>query len=372
MDAVIAEKIFRFYRAGLLKGQTQDLKRSPDFQMLLSLVVRERIPLRERARFRRIWNASGRGLSATRDNQLEKAAQIFAEGEYELAGCPQLSECRLLGISILESAYAYLEYRQGRFVEARKRTHAALDADLMLESKAMYGVLELHRIQAVHNLMRIDLKAGDYLHAFSLAGQALAYLEGHLPALTVHRGWSTKLLEQTPRILRRKMVAQVAEEVALALLTKFDKRNWTTLCDEIEPWLNSESVGFHPRARLWFEVKHALAFGDAIHYLDLLSRFLAGGRDDIAILWYSCIVDFLDFCATLDSPIARFASAAILKDSSKWPAVPKTIRFCLERFGGGLADLKEPASSTSVGGFGGPSVSAQTRRQTLAFPRIPQ
>ena len=329
MDTTSAESIFKAYRTGLMKKPEPSLGRNPDFQRLISLVILDRFPLRERIRFRRIWNASWLGLSAARDGRLEDARKLFEIGGEELAGVGPGSSGRLSGLSILESARAYLDYREGRFEQARARTYAAMSADSRLEQDGAYGMLELHRIQAAHNLMRIDLRAGEPLRALSLAGNILGYLEGYLAVLPVHRDWRQRWLAQTPYVLRRRMIAQVTDEVAMALVANQEEEAWEAFLASVEPWLHTAKAGIHPQARLWIETTAARFAGDSLRYVALLGDFLAAGRNDVTALWYSCITHFIDFCGIENSPLSRYVKAAILKDSPKWPAVPQAFRSCL-------------------------------------------
>jgi hypothetical protein len=344
METVDAERVFRAYRSGLLRRSGPETGRNLSFQVLISLVSRDLFPVRERVRFRRIWNASWHGLSAARAGHLEEAMRLFAIGEEELAAVEMGSGCWLLGLSILESARAYLDYREGRFELARERTYAAMDADSTLEQRGAYGLLELHRVQAVHNLMRIDLRAGEASRAFSLAGDILIYLEGHRESLPVHRDWRKRWLQQAPHALRRKLIAQVADEVALALVANVESNGWETFSARISSWMCQAKVGLHPRVFLWIQVKAARVAGDASGYLDRLCDFLSGGREDIPALWYSCMIDFLEFCDVENSSQSRYVKAAVLRDTAKWPALPETFRSCLDRYSDGVAWRSHPGS----------------------------
>jgi hypothetical protein len=342
MDTANAEKIFNAYRTGLLKKPAPDAGRNLDFQRLIALVILDRFPLRERIRFRRIWSVSWRGLSAAREGRLEDAGQLFARGEGELAEIGLESCGGFLGLSILESAHAYLDYREGRFERAEERTYASMDADSMLERDGTFSMLELHRIQAAHNLMRIDLRAGERLRALSLAGSILGYLEGHLAALPVHQDWHPRWLRQAPCILRRRMIAQVADEAAMALVTSREEKGWETFFAAVEPWLCASTSGIHPQTRLWIETMKARYAGDDLRYAALIGDFLVAGRNDVTALWYACITDFLDFCHTENSPLSRYVKAAILKDSAKWPSVPQAFRSCLNLYAYGAGTRRSP------------------------------
>jgi len=169
MDTATGDRIFQAYRAGLLRKPGKESRNRPNYPMLLSLVVRERFSLKQRAIFRRIERASWQGLCAARAGEPELAGRHFELAQKELDRLDIATECRLLGTSVLRAAQAYLDYRESRFEEARKRIFTAMDADLALGQDEAFSVLELHRIQTAHNLMRIDLRAGSPERALALA-----------------------------------------------------------------------------------------------------------------------------------------------------------------------------------------------------------
>jgi len=141
-------------------------------------------------------------------------------------------------------------------------------------------------------------------------------------------------MQQVPRIPRRMMIAQVANEVALLLAGSGEPEGLRSLFRQVEPWLPSHLGAIHPGVVLWLKMKAAFTLGDWPSYLSSLSDFLPAGRDDIAPVWYSCVVEFLDFCQMQASPLPRYIREGILRDSAKWHAVPPVIRSCLNRWGG--------------------------------------
>lgn len=336
MDAADAEAVFLAYRTGLLRKPQRDSGSKSSFHRLVALVVCDRFPLRQRAALRRVERASWQGLCAAREGDAERAVRAFETGQQELERAWISPECRLLGSSVLESAWAYLEYREGRLEQARRRAFSAMNADSFLEQDEAYSVLELHRIQAAHNLMRIDLRAGEPERALALAGDIFGYLEGQLDSLPVHGPWRQKAIWQAPRILRRTMIAQVANEAAVALLGFVGNEGWLALHRRVRPWLNACRSGIHPRVLQWLKLKEALASEDWQSYLVLLRDILPAGREDIPSIWYSCVLDLLEFCQ-VQGPQYAHISTRILRDAVKWPAVPPVLRSCLNRYGGPAA-----------------------------------
>ena len=341
MDASNAEAIFQAYRAGLPRNSAGDAGRKSSFQRLLSFVVCDRLPLPQRLILRRIERASWPGLCAAREGDPERAKLCFKVAEEELDGARVTPACRLLGSSILESARAYLDYREGDLEQARRRTFAAMEADSALQEDEAFSVLEFHRIQAAQNLARIDLRAGLPERALALVGDILGYLEGQIDGLPEHGPWRRKALAQAPRVLRRTMIAQVANEAAVALTGGVGPEGWPALYENVKVWLYACRGGIHPRVLQWLKVKEALTRQDWRGYISLLMDFLPPGRGDISSIWYSCVIDFLDLCQLQDSPFPEI-SKEILHDAVQWPAVPPVLRSCLNRY-------SEPAGAATGG-----------------------
>ena len=332
MDVATAELVFKKYREGLLKiDLAKSGSRQLDFQSLLFQTIDTRLSFAERLSLRSICESSAQVLSTTRADLFGKASIFLRNGQAEIKRIEGCAECWLLGTSILESASAYMEFRQGRFEEARRRTLVSMDADLALEQEHAYGLLEMHRIQSVNNLMRIALREGDAERALALAGRIVAYLDGRAAGLPVHHSWLSKTLYEVPKVLRRAMMAQVANEAVLALhALPNSNKNWQHFYEPLEGQDTiTKCSSPHPRILQWVHAKDAFARERWDLYLDQISLFLPGGREDIAPIWYSCVIDFLEFCRLIDTHLSRYVRSAILRDSAKWPSVPVALRSLL-------------------------------------------
>lgn len=324
MDTPAFQGVFQAYREGLLKKIPA--RRSP--QILLIHILLNRYPLRERLYLRRILKQSCLGVSEARRDHLDEATRLLAVGRVAL-GCPELSEeGRRLGISMLESAQAYLCYREGKFEEAKGRVCLAMDMDLILEQDEDYAILEMHRIQAAQNLVRIDLRAGFPERAFALAGCILAYLEGSTDRLPVHCSWQQETLRRIPLWNRRAMAAQIANEAAVSLHQWPGLVRWDAFYRRTCP---GGALSLHSQIRQWLQVKQAFGQSDDNGYFALLIDFLRSGRSDIAPIWYSSLIDFLSFCDQEGSQPALRVRDRILRDAPKWPFVPAALQSCLFR-----------------------------------------
>lgn len=322
MDTETAEQVFRAYRTGLLRSdRSLDQACRPNFDYLLRNALLSRATLHERRNFRNSFRASQNALKLARRGLLEDAHESIRCAYWYLRQHPPDTICSWLATSFLEAAYAYLEYRSGHYNQARAHVFVVMDLDLKIGQDSMFSFFEMHRIQAVDNLLRIDLREGEFERALALAGAILSYVEGGVDSLPVHHSWRPQVLRNVPRSLRAGILTQIANEVALAFPTCPDGEQWRSFSKSLA--LNGYSADcVHPGVRQWILIRDAYKSKDDSQYLSRLIEFLSAGRRDIGTLWYSCVIDFIEHCRALQSPLGDFVANAILRDASKWPSFP--------------------------------------------------
>ena len=332
MDAASAQQLFDAYRKGLLNregARREDYH--PRFQVLLRQLLSNQVPLAHRLPVRKVWLASAQGLRLAREGHLEAAAACLDSVTETLAQTSSFSVGRLMATSVLESAHAYLDFCGARFDQAREGLRRAMDADLALEHDETFGLLELHRIQSAQNLMRLEFRVGRPEVACALGGKILGYLEDLTSGLPVHHSWQRQALSRAPRTVRRAMVTQIGNEMSLGLARNRGLAAWSHFSSELKshPGYAKEGTAIHLRVQQWVHLKDAFEQRDWPRYLVLLAAFLPGGRKDVQSVWYSSVIDFLYFCRAVDSAAFRQVRSGILRDASKWPAVPPSVRSCL-------------------------------------------
>lgn len=333
MDITTARRLFAVYREGLLNKEGANPKDyHPRFQVLLRHLLANQLPLSERLPVRRVWGASFQGLHLAREGRLEAAAACLDSGRQALAKTRSSAVGQLMATSVLESALAYLDYRQTRFDQARARLLRSLDDDLALVQDEGLGLLEVHRIQSAQNLMRLEFRVGRAEVACSIGGSILGYLENLTSGVSVHHSWCREALMCAPRAVRRAMVTQVGNEMALALAKMANSIGWERFSEELGSHLPYFEGGeaLHPRVQHWVFLKRAFEEGDWQQYLVLLGGLLPEGRKDVPAIWYSSVLDFLRFCRMYGSPVSLQIRAGILRDSTKWPGFPSSLRSCLD------------------------------------------
>ncbi len=338
MDSVQASELFQAYRQGLLRRPLNTWEGRPrSFDFLFRQAFSNRLPVRERVWVCRIWRASFEGLGLSRSHRLDEAAAAFARSWSEVESARVSTTGVLLATTFLESAHAYLDYKMGAFDLARERISRSMEADVQLQGD--FDLLELHRIQLAHNLMRIDLRAGEPRRALRLGGEILAYLEGLSERLTLHHSWQGEsFLERTPRAVRRALIAQVMNEVALAFCTVPAPPEEDFLAAVGTEAYRRPPRVVHDGVRLWLLARLAFREEGPNRYLQTLPPFLAGGRVGIQAIWYSALSDLLAHCGKVETPASLGLRSAILKEAPKWTGLPKPLRPLL-----GLAPQEEPA-----------------------------
>jgi hypothetical protein len=237
-----------------------------------------------------------------------------------------------MGESLLCSAQSFLDYRQGQFARSRQRALTAMEADLALEQSDSFAILEIHRIQGAQNIVRIDLRAGLITQASGLAGSIIGYLENLRNCLPVHHTWLQQTLQRLPRSIRRSMVTQTANEMALHLARAPDFGAWKSFYAGLEltdDWKGSTAL--HPRVRQWAQLRQAFEQRDWSCYLDLLFNFLPAGREELSPIWYSTVIDLARYCEEEGSRAALQVRRGILQDAKKWPALPAALRPSVDR-----------------------------------------
>ncbi|CAM2006643.1 hypothetical protein [Acanthopleuribacter pedis] len=320
MDDLLYD-VYKAYRAGLLGwAKAEAPQKEPRFPELLQQALEARIPEDLRQVVRAMWDTNKAGLEAARHGELEEAAELFQQSRDTIEAPETKREIALLGLSSLEAAQAYLDYRHRDFQGAQNRVFAAMDADLELERQYGYRVLQLHRIQAAHNFMRVHLRSKRPAEAMRLGGAIVGYLEGRRRDLPVHHTWNRNNLTFTNTLLSN-MIAQVAKEAALALFDLENHEGWVPFYEGLQqnPELIDDAQVVHPKVFDWVKVRQARAQGDQTGYLKALIQFLTHTPQGISAIWYATLIDFMNDCATQPGEMAAQITKVLNADAKKWP-----------------------------------------------------
>lgn len=325
---------FNIYRRGLRRQlHPSQLLPERDFNALIFMGCMGWLPLADRLILRKLSVACDQGLAAARRDQLEDSLEHYRQAEELLEVLKDSpSFAWQLGLSTYESGIAYLDYRLGHIERSRERLSAAMDADCFLETAGL-PVMQVHRIQQGHNLVRMDFRLNRRDRAVQLAGMLLAYLEGRLRELPYHSNWRPRSLLAVPRGLLQSMLHQIIGETAMLIVAgEFSEAEWRLIIEASLLPPNPEASIF-PQVQYALQARRAWLEGDDEGYLTTLQRFFGLGIRHCPHLWYAMSVELIDFCREIDLPLAGQVQGLLRQDSLKWKGLPSLLRERLDRAG---------------------------------------
>lgn len=190
------------------------------FERLRSSVI-ETLPRAVQERTATVFRTTAGAVRAARStNGVRPPADIVGAAETALshaAGLVALAPepaSRALGDSAVFSATAYVKYVRGNYGDAVADLQRANDADLALMSlgwSAMHG----HRIQLLHNLVRLEFHCGRKAGAFLLVDGILNHLRQDTIANCPLGGpWTGLEIRGCPEVTIAALGYQVAGEFA--------------------------------------------------------------------------------------------------------------------------------------------------------------
>ncbi|MBD2679335.1 MULTISPECIES: hypothetical protein [Nostoc] len=287
--------------------------------------VTESLPRTDKLLMNKFNNARERGLIATRRGDLVTAERAFSAARVLLELDKLSLSGSLLYQSFLEQAESYLDYCRSDFEQARNRIYAALAVDEILEEEYKYNILLIHRIQLIHNLVRVDARCMNFEGAIELACQILSYLEAKLEVLPIPGNWGYERVLRQPAELVGAMFAQVTGEVALILAGKNRQvvgNLFAVVSNNLQLQMNG-NCQCHLRANAWFFIKKAFVSNDVVLFLERVSQFLSEGRADTPLLWYATVIDLIVLCKELDLPDSELFMQQVARDAATWEHLPQ-------------------------------------------------
>lgn len=319
------------YRAGAqLTPQRNTAASGLDFDQQLDLALSNRLPVREQLLVRFISGVRSGGLTAARNNHLIEAQQALVEGRRVLASDLLSTEAKLIVETFHEAVAAYVEYKRGDVSMAEARVRKALAIDCTLIDRYGYEILDLHRVQLAHNLMRLDIHRGNLVAAAEMCTHLLSYLEGRaaewpLPDFRIDTD-PAKL----PVELRSAMLVQILGELALCLGTRKDDEAARVFAPLL-PHVGMEApCSRHARAHCWLRAKYAYVNQEPAVFVRRVSELLREGPGAMLLLWRGAVLDLLELCRDLEGKEAARIRSEILTDSQRWTNVPRQFRTRVE------------------------------------------
>ena len=321
------------YRAGAQSTPRSSTAASGvEFDQQLDVALSNRLPLDEQLLVRFVAAVRSRGLTAARNNRLIEAQQALDEGRRVLASELLSAQGKLIVETFHEAVEAYVEYKRGLIPLARARVRKALAIDCTLISQYGYDILDLHRVQLGHNLMRLDIHQGNLAAAAELCASLISYLEGRagewpLPEFKIETDPA-----QLPAELRSAMLIQILGELALCLRNKNAAeaaRVFTPLLPHVES-ATAFPCSQHARAHRWLQAKWACVNEEPVAFLRHVTELLREGPGQMLLLWRAAVLDLFDLCCTLDGVEAGQIRAEVFTDSQAWINVPRQFKSRVE------------------------------------------
>jgi tetratricopeptide (TPR) repeat protein len=324
-------KVFQAYREGLrVKHQSHSPMPPRDFDALKFLGTVGWVPLGERLQLHNLHIACSKGLTAARQGRLDDALAYYEQAREHLDLLQD--DLRLgwfLGVSTYQAGVAYLNFRSGCIERACECLDLAMDADLELE-RAGLPVMQMHRIQQGHNLVRMDVRLGRRQVAVGRAGLLLAYMERRTAVLPYHHDWLSKSLQAVPRSIIRSMIHQIIGETAGFIVTgDAAAKEWQELIKASLLYRDPENAVL-PQMQYALWAQYDRLEGNPEGYLCNLDRFFSFGIRQCHLLWYAVMVEVVGFCGHLNTSLARQVRDVIVRDSVKWKGLPLFLRARLD------------------------------------------
>jgi tetratricopeptide (TPR) repeat protein len=284
-------------------------------------IIEESFSVKEKLLMHGFSNARNRGLLAARRGELTAAAYYFEVAQTPLNKKELSYTGALIYESFLEQAKSYLLCRSGEFEQARMSIDKSLSNDIALEQYSSRIDLTLHRIQLVHNLVRLEAYCGNINYAIELACQILRYLSGTSEFIGVMGDWGYQRVKNQDPSEISAMFAQVTGEIAIILAGK-PRQFKTTQLNILSQISIPDSQYCHKTSAKWLILQQELVNNNVMNFLNQLSDFLRDCEAESALLSSAALVDLVILCEELQLDIIADVKQKISKDADLWQHVP--------------------------------------------------
>ncbi|MBD2445601.1 hypothetical protein H6G76_00245 [Nostoc sp. FACHB-152] len=325
----LSETAFKNYKLGSIKPSAMTHRDGDKVNQLISYelfnIIDKRFSVKEKFLLNRINQARSQALNVARQGDIATAEQLMEKVRTTWDINQVSAEVNLLYKSFQAAAEAYLDYRRSDFAQAWSHITEAIITDAVLETEYGYQVLFAHRLHLVQNLVRSEARGGRIKEAVKLGSQLLAYLEGKSENLPFPVSWDVHLIANLPPEVISITFNLVTNEIALILAGK-NLQEGQELWKIIAEYINLEfddAIETYPPAYYWLRMKQALFNSNLANGIELISQFLAAGRSQVPLLWYTTVIDLVKICNQLHLPNAAIIKQEIANDVVHWEDFPK-------------------------------------------------
>jgi len=241
-----------------------------------------------------IMTMGGRALLEARSGRMHEAWRHLRNALVVFEGETLFPEARHLAHSLISAQKAYLCHRDCDDAQAEALLGAAFQDDIVLEGLPGYGFLLIHRIQLLHNVMRIHWTGGRLQPALRLGHALLAYLERPAPELLsfLPNPWSSHW-------------TSVSRNIPFPLITSLHNQisnDMVRLSTSAEPRLMVAALGMVPtdtpsQVTRWVIFTHARLCGDSATMLASAAHLLRQGPRPSRPLWHAAAAETQNWLA---------------------------------------------------------------------------
>ncbi len=189
MNKLIQETLLAFQR----RDQDRFQEETDVFNEILLENVSRNLDAKEAALYQECRKTINLGLERARAKELKAGLEHFGKIEAVLASSAVSYQCQLLIAAFYSSGLAYLRLKESRPEEADALSLQALAIDNYLIQEHGYHILEMHRVQQLVNLARIQMAIGERKEAFRLLFALIRCFENR-PAFPAPYRFNTLIL----------------------------------------------------------------------------------------------------------------------------------------------------------------------------------
>ena len=195
MNKLIQETLSAFQTRSLLNSKDGFYGETDIFNEILLENVSKNLDAQESALYQDCRQTINRGLELARARELAAGFEQFRKIEAILSSAVISYQCQLLIAAFYSSGLAYLRLKESRPEEADALSLQALAIDNYLIQEHGYDILEMHRVQQLVNLARIQMAIGQKEEAYRLLFALIRCFENrpevsapcHFHTLTIFR-----------------------------------------------------------------------------------------------------------------------------------------------------------------------------------------
>lgn len=322
-------------------GKTQPITMSPGTTGELYIeisenLIQERLPAAAHQVYVNVRDVSRVGVRLANQAEFDAAQVSFRQASETLDAQAESEELRLLGVSRVAQAEAYLTSLTGAWDRAQALIYKALDNDEILETQYGYTLFHIQRIHLLHLLLRVEIGAGRPFQAVITADQILQYLNGSLERLPIGGHWGQERVDAVPVAFRNGMLARTTSEVGI-LLAKQSVAEARRLWSAFPSWSGFDQHAAVSEIYDWGRVKEAFLQEDTSAFLERAASFLAAGRRE-TLLWYTTVLDLCTCCQALRPAQTRGFRQEVAQDAVHMsvlpsPLLPSNLRRMLQHNG---------------------------------------